>query len=69
MEEFHGQRILAGYSPWSCKELDMKEQFTLSILLQRLVYYKRREIKTYRDTERRVPGKDRGRDWTDTPKG
>jgi len=22
-EEFHGQRILAGYSPWGCKELDM----------------------------------------------
>ena len=23
--EFHGQRILAGYSPWGCKELDMTE--------------------------------------------
>ena len=22
---FHGQRSLAGYSPWSCKELDMTE--------------------------------------------
>ena len=21
--EFHGQRSLAGYSPWGCKELDM----------------------------------------------
>ena len=36
--------------------MDIKEQFTLSILLQRLVYYKRKEIKTHRDTERRVPG-------------
>ena len=26
--EFHGQRSLAGYSPWSCKELDMTEQLT-----------------------------------------
>ena len=24
--EFHGQRSLAGYSPWSCKELDITEQ-------------------------------------------
>jgi len=23
--EFHGQRSLAGYSPWICKELDMTE--------------------------------------------
>ena len=23
--EFRGQRILAGYSPWGCKELDMTE--------------------------------------------
>ena len=22
---FHGQRRLAGYSPWDCKELDMTE--------------------------------------------
>ena len=28
-EEFHGQRSLAGYSPWVCKELDMTEQLTL----------------------------------------
>ena len=26
--EFHGQRILAGYSPWSLKELNMTEQLT-----------------------------------------
>ena len=24
--ESHGQRILAGYSPWDCKEVDMTEQ-------------------------------------------
>ena len=23
--EFHGQRSVAGYSPWDCKELDMTE--------------------------------------------
>ena len=27
--EFHGQRNLAGYSPWGCKELDMTEQLSL----------------------------------------
>ena len=26
--EFHGQRSLAGYSPWGLKELDMIEQLT-----------------------------------------
>ena len=26
---FHGQRSLAGYSPWSLKELDTAEQTTL----------------------------------------
>ena len=24
----HGQRSLAGYSPWGCKELDMTEKLT-----------------------------------------
>ena len=27
-EEFHGQRSLAGYSPWGHKELDMTAQLT-----------------------------------------
>ena len=27
--KFHGQRSLAGYSPWGCKELDMTEQLSL----------------------------------------
>ena len=26
--EFHGQRSLAGYSPWDCKESDMTEHVT-----------------------------------------
>ena len=29
--EFHGQRSLAGYSPWGRKESDMTEQLTLSL--------------------------------------
>ena len=28
--EFHGQRSLAGYSPWGHKELDMTEQLIQS---------------------------------------
>ena len=27
--ESHGQRRLAGYSPWGCKESDTTEQLTL----------------------------------------
>ena len=30
--EFHGQRRLAGYSPWGCKDLDTTEQLTLNNL-------------------------------------
>ena len=30
--EIHGQRNLAGYSSWDCKELDMTEGLTLSTL-------------------------------------
>ena len=26
--EFHGQRSLASYSPWGCKESDMTERLT-----------------------------------------
>ena len=29
--EFHGQRSLAGYSPWGCKESDMTEWLQLSL--------------------------------------
>ena len=31
--EFHGQRILEGYSPWSCKDLDMNEQLIYTHML------------------------------------
>ena len=31
--ELHGQRSLAGYSPWDSKELDMTEQSTLHFSL------------------------------------
>ena len=34
--EFHGQRSLAGYSPWGCKELDRTEQLSLSLDLHPL---------------------------------
>ena len=30
--EFHKQRNLVGYSPWTCKESDMTEQLTLLLL-------------------------------------
>ena len=28
--EFHGQKSLAGYNPWGCKELDTTEQLTFT---------------------------------------
>ena len=31
--KFHGQKSLAGYSPWSHKESDTTEQLTLSLYL------------------------------------
>ena len=31
--EFHGQRSLASYSPWGCKELDTTDRLTLSLSL------------------------------------
>ena len=31
--EFHGQRSLAGYSPWGRKESDKTERLTLSLSL------------------------------------
>ena len=30
-EEFHGQRSLVGYSPWTCKESDTTERLIHSI--------------------------------------
>ena len=38
LENPHGQRCLAGYSPWACKELDMTERLT-----------RRRSIKTIKE--------------------
>ena len=35
--EFHGQRSLAGYSSWDCKELDTTERLTLSFHTFRLL--------------------------------
>ena len=45
--EFHGQRSLAGYSPWSCKESDMTEWLTpatvkTSFYFQPLIYWRLR---------------------------
>ena len=37
--ELHGQRSLAGYSPWGCKELDTTEQPTLSFHDVGLILY------------------------------
>ena len=34
--EFHGQRSLAGYSPWGFKESDMTERLTLSLTSHRI---------------------------------
>ena len=30
--ESHGQRSLAGYTPWGCKELDMTEQLRIILI-------------------------------------
>ena len=35
--ESHGQRSLAGYGKWSCKELDMTKQLTHTFLILYLV--------------------------------
>ena len=36
--ESHGQRSLAGHSPWGRKELDMTERLTLSLSLYTYTY-------------------------------
>ena len=33
-EKSHGQRSLAGYSPWDCKEWDMTEQLSMQAHLR-----------------------------------
>ena len=39
LENPHGQRSLVGYSPWSCKELDMTEQLILLVDLEICISY------------------------------
>ena len=31
-EKSHGQRSLVGYSPWGCKESDMTERLSMSMI-------------------------------------
>ena len=45
LENPHGQRSLAGYSPWGRKELDTTEQLSLTQILQRGAKAKEPEIK------------------------
>ena len=35
--ESHGQRSLAGYSPWDLKELDMTERLSLSLYIWKIL--------------------------------
>ena len=35
--ELHGERSLAGYSPWGCKESDMTEQLTHTHIHEKLL--------------------------------
>ena len=39
--EFHGQRSLAGYSPWSHKELDMTERLLLSLSVHCVTHWRK----------------------------
>ena len=50
--EFLGQRILAGYSPWGCKESDMTEHTRLYMSILKLRFLilgggKRRDPKVW----------------------
>ena len=38
-EELHGQRSLAGYSPWGHKQLDTTERITLSLSGVRFFFF------------------------------
>ena len=35
--EFHGQRNLAGYGPWGCKESDTRKHLSISIFKEIMV--------------------------------
>ena len=37
--KFHGQRRLAGYSPWGCKELETIEQLSMTKERCRKIHY------------------------------
>ena len=37
--EFHRQRSMVGYSPWGCKELDMTEQLTHTMMPKMLLKF------------------------------
>ena len=45
--ESHGQRSLAGYSPWGCKESDMTERLTLFFFFFNCVYWLHCTLFTY----------------------
>ena len=49
--EFHGQRNLAGYSPWDCKESDMTEQFSLHYLQQSQTEATQRSFNRWKDKQ------------------
>ena len=49
--EFHGQRILAGYSPWGRKESDMTEQLTLSFIYIYIYIHTHTHIDTHTHTQ------------------
>ncbi|MGE2787554.1 hypothetical protein ACQHMI_25705, partial [Escherichia coli] len=40
--ESHGQRSLVGYSPWSCKELNVTEQLTLLLFFSELTKWQKK---------------------------
>ena len=46
--EYHGKSSLAGYSPWGCKEWDMTEWLTITIITKRVwsqtIWFVRRQL-------------------------
>ena len=63
--ESHGQRSLAGYSSWSCKELDTSERLALSLSRKRLPSVRRVQVFIVYEARYSV-SKPRQR-WADTP--
>ena len=58
--ESHGQRILVGYSPGTCKESAMTELLNSSSKSNDKYPYKRKAEGDLRERERREPQKKRG---------